>query len=272
MAGDLVHRSVRKAGRGAVRGWLIVALLGLWELRARQRPSLFVPEVSAIADRFQELWLSGPATRLFVSDQLIDNVAPSLARMGRGWLLAIGIGIPLGLVLGASARLAWMVNPVIRFGMATPSVMLLPLAIAVFGITDSMNIFVITLGSIWPVLINTIDGVHGVDRVAILSGRSMRLGRLASLRYVLLPGASPQIVAGLRISLGVALILMVSSELFAVTEGLGRFILASQQSFRFLDVWAGVFLIGLLGLTINLVFAAFERRVLHWHIASRAVG
>lgn len=254
----------------AVRVWLLIALLLVWELRATHSSSLFVPEVSAILTRCRELWLGGPATHLFLSDEFFEHVGPSVSRMLRGWAIAVAVALPLGIGLGVSRRAEWLLNPVVRFGMATPSVMLLPLAITLFGLGDAMNIFVITLGCTWTILTSTVAGVRAVDRVALLSARSMRLGRFDSFRYVLVPGASPQIVAGLRVSLGIALIVMVSSELFAATEGVGRFILSSQQAFRFLDVWAGIFLVGVLGLIVNVVFGAAERRILRWHYEARA--
>lgn len=264
------RRIVGILGRAAVRVWLLVALLVLWELWARNSESLFVPEVSAILTRCRELWFGGPATHLFLSDEFFEHVGPSLSRMLRGWAIAVAVALPLGIVLGVSRRAEWALSPVVRFGMATPSVMLLPLAIVVFGLGDSMNIFVVAIGCVWTILVSTIAGVRSVDRVALLSARSMRLSRLNAFRYVLVPGASPQIVAGLRVSLGIALIVMVSSELFAAAEGVGRFILSSQQAFRFLDVWAGIFLVGALGLIVNVAFGAGERRLLRWHYAARA--
>jgi ABC-type nitrate/sulfonate/bicarbonate transport system permease component len=263
------RRAALLSRRTVVRVWLLVTLLLLWELRATNSPSLFVPEVSAILTRCRELWFGGPATHLFLSDEFFEHVGPSISRMLRGWTIAVAVALPLGIALGVSRRAEWLLNPVVRFGMATPSVMLLPLAITLFGLGDAMNIFVIALGCVWTVLISTVAGVRAVDRVALLSARSMRLSRFDSFRYVLVPGASPQIVAGLRVSLGIALIVMVSSELFAATEGVGRFILSSQQAFRFLDVWAGIFLVGVLGLLVNVVFGAAERRLLRWHFDSR---
>src|SRR5690606_20382803 len=104
-------------------------------------------------------WLGGPGSRLFLSDAFMDNVVPSLSRMFRGWFIAVAIATPVGIALGVTKWANAMATPIVRFGLATPSVMVLPLAIAIFGLGDSMNVFVIVLGCTWPMMTNTIDGV-----------------------------------------------------------------------------------------------------------------
>lgn len=199
-----------------------------------------------------------------MSDLFIEQAGRSLKRFAQGWSLAILIGISFGVLLGGSATLAKMYNPIVRFFASIPSTLLLPIAVQLFGIADSMNVFLICLGSMWVIMINTCDGVAGVDRMWIRSARSLQLGRLTLYRKVIIPAAMPQIMAGLRVSLGISLILMVIAELYATTVGLGHQIVIAQTSFRYLDMWSAFVVIGVIGVTLNAVFSIIERRVLRW--------
>ena len=119
-------------------------------------------------------------------------------------------------------------------------------------------------------LLNTIDGVAGVEATVVETVRSYRIRPLDRLRLVVLPAASPQIFAGLRTSLSLAIIMMVVSEMVASTNGVGYFIVDAQRSFAIPEMWAGMIMLGLLGYVLNLLFGLVERRVLGWHRGSRA--
>jgi ABC-type nitrate/sulfonate/bicarbonate transport system permease component len=250
--------------RVAGRLWLVALVLALWEIWTRWRPSLFIPPVSSIAGRFVGVWLSGEPERLFFSRTFIDNVLPSLTRLGTGWSIAAVTGVAAGLLLGRRWPLDAMCQPVIRFGMSMPSAVMLPLALVVLGVNDGMNVLVIAYGSLWPILVNTIDGVQRVDPMALLTARSLRLRTRDVFLRVLLPGASPQILAGLRVSLGIAVILMVTSELYAATGGIGYQIILAQRRLSFVTMWAGILLASLLGVTLNVGFGLLERRLTRW--------
>lgn len=245
--------------------WLLVAFFVVWEVWTTNSPSLFVPPMTDIVQRFVEVWLSSEPTQLFLSDQFWADGRASLFRALAGWALAAGFGIGFGLVLGMWRPAAWFCDPIVRFGIATPSTILLPVAILLFGITSWMNIFLIAFGAVWVILVNTTDGVRSLHRTTVLTARSLRLSRTRYFFQILLPGASPQIFTGLRVSIGIALILMVVSELFAASEGVGFYIVHSQRTFRYLDMWSAIFLLGVIGVVANLLFAAAERRILRWH-------
>jgi len=247
--------------------WLLGLLLLLWQWQATASPSLFVPPVSDALQTLRTEWFSGPASRLFLSETFRDNAFASLARATQGWLVAAMVGVSLGVVLGVW-RAAWeFANPLVRFGMSIPSTVLLPIAVVLFGITSSMNVFLIAFGSMWVVLVNTMDGVRSIDETAMLTARSLRLSRFRAFTRVLVPAASPQIVTGLRVSIGIALILMVVSELFAATEGIGYYIVYHQRTFQYRKVWGAVFLLAFLGVLLNGLFALFEAWTLRWHLA-----
>ena len=132
-----------------------------------------------------------------------------------------------------------------------------------------MRVILIAYGSVWPVLLNTIEGVRTVDPMQIDTARAFRLPRTARLTRVILPAAMPKIFTGVRISLSLAIILMVVSELVASTNGIGYRILNSQIMLLLTDMWCGILLLALLGLTLNAAFQQIERYALHWHRGAR---
>jgi ABC-type nitrate/sulfonate/bicarbonate transport system permease component len=146
-----------------------------------------------------------------------------------------------------------------------PSVALIPFAILLFGIDTSMKVFVITFGALWPILLNTIDGVRGTDTQMIEMARSFRLSKRDMLFNIILPAASPQIFAGLRASLSISIIMMVVSEMLASSDGIGFAILQAQRSFATKEMWAGLFVLAAVGYLLNLVFVLIEERIMRWH-------
>lgn len=250
--------------------WLLVLLLVVWELVARVLGSLFFPPVSRIVAAFAKNWLSADPSLLFVSDPFRMHVLPSLTRLGIGYTLAVVVGVGAGIILGVWRSAGTFFSPLIRFGFSIPSVALLPIALVIFGINDSMNIFLIALGSLWAVLFNTWDGVRNVDGAWVLAARSMRLSRRSYFFDVLLPAASPSVFTGMRVSLGIGLIAIVVSELYAATNGIGYFLVISQRLFRIDDVWSAMMLLALLGLLFNAIFGIVELRFLRWHAGARA--
>lgn len=256
-------------GAGEVhRAILIVALLAMWEIATRFAASLFFPPPSVIAADMLRLWLSGPASAAFLTKSVWADLAPSLGRMLAGWSIAVAVGISAGAAIGLSRRIAQFVNPVLQFIRSTPSPALVPIFLLLFGTGATMRIMLIAFGSVWPILLNTIDGVREVDAVQVETARAFSFPRRGLLLYVVLPSAMPRVLAGMRIAIGLALILMVVSELFASTNGIGYLIGAAQRTFLLPDMWSGIVLLGLLGYLLNSVFVFFESFVLVWHRAS----
>jgi ABC-type nitrate/sulfonate/bicarbonate transport system permease component len=256
---------VTRAGRVLSATWLLALLLLLWEWWASRSESLYFPPVTEILSTVRDEFFSGTGSDLFLSPTFGDHVWASLSRAAQGWLLAVLIGVSLGLVVGVWRLASELLSPVFRFGMSIPATVLLPLAVVLFGVTDSMNVFLIAFGSVWVILVNTIDGVRAIDGTALVTARSLRLSRRQTFFRVLLPGASPGISAGVRVSIGITLILMVVSELYAATSGLGYYIVYAQRTFRYDHVWAGVFLLAAIGIALSSAYAAAERRALRWH-------
>lgn len=249
--------------------WLALALLVVWEIAARFAHSLFVPPVSQIFATMGGEWFAPDPRTLFTSELFRENVFPSLARFAAGYLAAAVVGVGAGIAMGVWWPAGAFFRPLVRFGMSVPAIALLTIAIAIFGITSEMNVFLIALGSVWPILINTYDGVRSIDRTALLTARSLRLKRRRFFWSVWLPGASPSIFAGLRISLGIALVLMVASELYAATDGIGYLLVMHQRTFKMTEVWSDTFLVAAIGIVANAVFSLVEQRVLRWRTGAR---
>jgi len=190
-----------------------------------------------------------------------------------GWAVGLGlatlIAVPLGLVIGSVAPLYHALRFPIEFLRPVPSVALVPLAILVFGLGISTKVFLVVFAATWPLLLQTIYGVQGVDPVAMDTMRSFGVGRLRRLVLVTLPSASPYVATGLRISSSVALILAVTAELVVGAPGLGSQITAAENGNSTALVYALIVATGALGWALSAAIRQAERRALAWHPAYR---
>jgi len=255
---------------GLLARWLVLlAVAAVWQLVALQRQSVFFPPLTDILTEARRSWLSGPASSAFLSHAVAEDVLPSLARLLAGWLLAVVGGVLLGIAIGLVRNLADYLSPPIEFLRAIPPPALIPIFLVIFGLGSDREVALIAVGVVWPILLNTIDGVRSVDPTLVDTGRAFRTGRVRRLALIVLPSAAPRIFAGLRVSLSLALILMVISELVAATNGIGRTILDAERSFAFTKMWAVIVLLGVLGYVLNALLLAVERHLLAWHRGAR---
>jgi ABC-type nitrate/sulfonate/bicarbonate transport system permease component len=238
---------------------VLVALIVAWQsVTTFADDPVNWPTFTAIAGQLWKSWIANP-------DAWIDSIMPSMIRLLVGWGLAVVIGVAVGTAIGLSTRVRDYVDPIIQFLRAVPPPTLLVLFIVLLGIGDSMKIAMILFGVVWPILINTADGVMSVESLQRETGRVYRIGFADELMRIVLPSAAPKIFAGLRVSLSIAVILMVISELYASTDGVGFQLIQAQRGFRTLDVWSTIVLLGIIGYTLNAILAAVESRVLSWH-------
>jgi ABC-type nitrate/sulfonate/bicarbonate transport system permease component len=235
---------------------LPLVLLVLWGVGATIAPAKFFPAPQTIASAFADTWI-GPA--------FINDVLPSLARLVLAIAVAVVIGVAAGTLIGLTRWLRELVEPLLEFFRAIPPPVLIPVFVAFLNVTDTMKIVVIVFGAIWPVLLNTIEGVRATDAVMTETARSYSLTRSQLLFDLVLPAASPRIMAGVRQTLSVALIMMVISELFYSSSGLGYRIKFFQQNYLIADMWSGIVLLGLIGVLLAVIFGVVERRVLRWY-------
>ncbi|GGH44866.1 ABC transporter permease [Microbacterium album] len=235
---------------------LPLLLIAVWWLATLGSTSPFVPKPVPLVTTFLDTWFGG---RLFA------DVLPSLGRFAAGTALAIVLGITLGLLVGLSRGLQAFTEPTFEFFRAVPPPVLIPVLGLLIGVGDEMKIVVIVVGAIWPVLLNTIAGVRAADSVQTETSRSYGISGLNRIRYQVLPSAAPQILAGVRQSLPIGIILMVISEMFFSSSGLGFTIIQFQRQFAVPQMWSGILLLGLIGFAVSMLFKVVERRLLRWY-------
>jgi ABC-type nitrate/sulfonate/bicarbonate transport system permease component len=240
-------------------GFVLVALLlVLWELAVRFGAVTTVgfPPFSRVCEA---LWT------LVVTGKIVDLLLPSLGRLAIGYAIAFVIGIVAGMAMGYFRTAFNLFEPLTEILRPIPSPAYIPIAILFLGLGDEMKIFVIAFTACFPILLNTYSGVRSVDVIQINTARTFGYSPWSTLRKVILPAAMPQICTGMRISLALALIMVVISEMVASVDGIGFFILNSQRGFRVPDMYAGVIVLGMLGYVMNALFVQAEHRALRWH-------
>ena len=237
-------------------------LVLIWAVATAGEANFFVPTPTTLLATFAETWFG---------DRIVSDVLPSIGRLIIGVTAAIIIGIVAGLLIGSVKWLRDLTEPVLEFFRAVPPPVLVPVLMLLMGITDSMKVVVIISGCIWPVLLNTIEGVRAIDGVLSDSAHTYGISGGARIRYLVLPSASPQIMAGVRQCLSIGLILMVISEMFASSSGLGFTIVQFQRSFAIPEMWSGIVILGLIGVAMSFIFQFTERRILRWYHGLREV-
>jgi ABC-type nitrate/sulfonate/bicarbonate transport system permease component len=240
---------------------LPLVLVTVWWLASDDSTDVYWPPLRTILTTFPDVW---------TGERLRVDVVPSLLRLLAGYTAAAVVGVALGTVIGSYRRVRAVCEPVLEFLRAVPPPVLVPVITLFAGIGDTMKIAVIASGCVWPILLNTVEGVRAVDPVMAETARSYGITGVARLREVVLCSAGPQIFAGLRQALSVGIILMVISEMFAASNGLGYTIVQFQRRFAVPEMWTGILVLGLLGFALSVVFRVVERRVLAWYHGLRA--
>jgi sulfonate transport system permease protein len=261
-------RSPRRRGgplqrlKGLWRLWFFALVLVLWWVLSADSTSTFFPPLQAIVQRLWETWVVGEAR---------SDLYSSLRHFAIGYTIAGVLGVAIGALLWKFQRVGHAVSPVLYFVYVIPTAALLPAIVAIMGIGSPMKITIVVLAAVWPTMLNTLDGMRGIDPIKLDTAKVLHMSPLTTVRSVVLPGAMPQIMAGLRHSLSIAVIMMVVSELIASTEGIGFFILEAQQRFAITTMWTGIIVLALVGSALTFLFIAVERVVLGWYIGARAV-
>lgn len=233
---------------------LPIVLIAAWWFGSASSTSVFFPPLTtslkALAD--------------WIPEGFRNDIVPSVVNLLAGYGFAVVAGIGIGILLGRIRTLELIFAPLIEFARSIPPVVLLPFFILAMGPTDRMRILVITVGSVWPTLLATVDGIRGIDPGILDVTRIYRVSPIRKLFKVYLPAASPLILAGMKTSLAFSIILIVVSEMLASTRGIGFFILSSQQYFDLPNLWAGTIVMGVLGYLLSEILLAVERKLLAW--------
>jgi ABC-type nitrate/sulfonate/bicarbonate transport system permease component len=240
---------------------LPVLLVAVWWWASAGSTDFYRPALSTILAAFADTW---------TWDRIRADVLPSLGRLAAGYLLALAGGVALGVLVGSNRGVRAFLEPLLEFLRAIPPPVLVPVFILLSGVGDRTKVLVIAFGCVWPVLLNTVEGVRGRDEVLSDTCRTYGIGGGLRLWHLLLRSASPRIVAGARQALAIALIVMVISEMIAANNGLGFAVLQFQRGFQIPAMWSGVLLLGLIGVLLAWGFRWVERRMLGWYYGQRA--
>lgn len=237
-----------------------VALFVLWYLVSGDSANFFFPPLQKILVAFDKVWLNAGG---------FGDIMVSLWRLAVGFLASLAFSLVVGVVLGLSKSARDYTEPVFEFFRAIPPTVMIPVLLVVSGIGDASKIAVISFGCLWPMLLNTIEGVRSIDPVLKDTCQVYRIHGLRRLFSLTLPAAAPQIITGVRTGLSIAIILMVISEMFASRNGMGFMIIQFQRTFSIPEMWSGILLLGLIGVLLSLLMRVVELLVLGWYERSR---
>jgi NitT/TauT family transport system permease protein len=261
--------------RGMQGAIVPVVLLVLWE--ALTRGGFINPQILPAPSQVLLRWIAylepleayDPADMSYLawlfSGELPHDALASSIRVVGGFAIGTGLALPLGLLMGGSARIYQLMNPLIQLLRPIPPIAYIPLAILWFGLGNPPAFFLISLGAFFPVLMNTISGVRTVDAIYIRAARNLGASGATLFLRVILPAATPHILTGLRVGIGVAFIVVIVAEMIAVNNGLGFRILEAREFMWSDKIIAGMITIGLLGLAIDTGMDRINRYLLRWH-------
>ena len=237
-------------------GLLPLALLFVaWQVAVELKvyPQVLLPAPAKVAAVFVNDW-----------DTLLENAASSLARVVTGISFSFIVAVPLGILIGRYHILDMLTDWSIQIFRSVPPISLIPMAILLLGIGDKPAVALIFLSGLWPLLINTIFGVRGIERTLMKVARAARAGEFLVMRDIILPAALPSIFTGLRLAVGAGWLTVVTAEMIAVKSGLGYMILNGQLTFRSDLIIAGIIVIGAIGLLADQLVRAVRGRVCRW--------
>lgn len=232
-------------------------LLAVWEISVRaglvDRRFIAAPSIILIA-----LW------DMLVSGELMRHLGASLGRIAAGFAIGVVPAVLLGLWMGISRPVRAVVDPLIAAVYPIPKIAVLPLLMVFFGIGEGSKIAVVAISAFFPVIINTYAGVANVDRIYLDVARSFGAGRALVFRRVVFPGALPVIFAGIRLALGVCLIVIVSAEFVAARSGIGFLIWSSWETLLIDKMFVGLLVIAVIGTLVNILLREIQARAIPW--------
>ncbi|MCQ8186998.1 ABC transporter permease subunit [Streptomyces rugosispiralis] len=253
-----IARLLPPLGR-ALAPWAVPLLvLVVWQVTAQTgalSPSV-LPAPEAVLRAGSDLAATGELQRYILT---------SLRRIAQGFALGAATGLVLGFVVGMSKPAELLLDRSLQMVRTIPHLALVPLMIAWFGIGEEPKILLVALGTFFPIYLNTVTGIRGVDPKLLQLGRSYGLGRWSLIRDIAVPGAMPTILAGIRYSLGVAWMTLVIAETISADDGIGYLAQDARQMLRTDQIVLAIVLYALAGLLADLLTRLIERRVLRWH-------
>jgi ABC-type nitrate/sulfonate/bicarbonate transport system permease component len=244
---------------------LIVILLMIWESFARLEwldPN-HLPPVSVIGLALFDL---------LESLEIVHHLLISFKRVMGGYILGSSVGFLLGFGCGYFSRAYSMTELTIEYLRPMPSVALIPIGILFLGMGDALNVAIIGWACSWPVFVNTMDGVRSTDHILVNTARTFGLNKRRIILKVIVPASLPLVFTGLRISLGIAVAVVIITEMVASGSGLGFFIINTSISFRIPQMYAGIIIIGVFGYLMNRAFLLIDHSILKWQRGFLSAG
>lgn len=239
----------------------LIVIFGLLEFITRTPlvNAAVVPSPSAVADTF---------VRMFLAGTFWVPLGQTLVLLAAGYGLGCLFAIVLGILMGAFRPVYDLFEPITELIRPIPKPALLPAFMLFLGLGAPMKISLVALSAFFPVLINAIQGARAIDPTMVNMARTFGHGRIAILWRILLPATAPYIFAGMRISLGISIVVVVLAEMLASSGGVGSSLVDMQHQFFVKQTYAWVLVLALLGLALNGIFTFIERRVTFWHAPS----
>jgi len=236
----------------------VAAALGLWEVLARTGTisRTFFPPPSSIVTVLASTLLDG---------EMVTHARITIVRVLVGFGLGAVPGLVVGLAMGASSRLRAQLDPLVAAAHPIPKIAVLPLILVIFGIGEASKVVLAAVGAFFPMAINTMAGVRQISPIHFEVARSYGAGKLRLFTRVVLPGSLPFAMAGARLSLNVALMLTIAGELVAAQRGLGQMLWFAWQRFQIVEVYAGLVVISMIGIGLNVMLARFSIWAMPWH-------
>ncbi|MBO6638865.1 MAG: ABC transporter permease [Roseitalea sp.] len=236
---------------------VFIVLIGFveWGTQAGWISALTLPKPSDVLATFGELYASG---------LLFQHLGPSLTRLVVGATIGASIGVTTGVLIGLFSYIRAGLVPLVAAIFPIPKIALLPLFVIWFGIDEGSKYALIAFGTFTPTVVATYGAVDNVDRTLIRMGQSFGLSWFSIVRKIVLPGAMPGILSGLRISLAIAIILLVAAEMLGAEYGIGAYILQAGSLYDLERLFAGVVILSILGVIVSAAIGAIERHLLGW--------
>lgn len=235
----------------------LLAVIAAWQVIAEFRlvSPVFFPGPARVVE---SIW------RQIAQNTIWEPLALTCVRMFAGWAFALAMGVVVGALVGLSTSTSDYLAPSLEFLRTLPASAMLPIFILLMGLTTEMIVAVVAFGSLWPVLLSTVQAFRTLEPQLLEVASTLELSRLRSFTKITFPNALPDILAGARVSIGFALILAIVAEMLSSKPGLGRNILIAARSFRSADLYAGILILGFLGAATTGLLGFAESRLLCW--------
>ena len=239
---------------------VLVAIVAVWWYAVVATDSLIFPTPGQVVTGTMELVEDG---------SLWEHIGASLIRVGLGFSLAVLVAVPMGLWMGRVEGAFRTLNPVFQILRPISPIAWIPVAILWFGVGNASPVFLIFIAAVFPMIVQTAAGVHTIEKRYLRAAENFGVSRAKLFRQVIVPAVLPEIIVGMRISLGVAWLVVVAAEMIALRSGLGYLIIDSRNAGNRYDlVIAGMIIIGLIGLALDGIMRLLEKlKVVRWRYA-----